>query len=32
MADLGKYLEGFGKRLPPQLAAEQQKVLKALDR
>jgi phosphoenolpyruvate carboxykinase (GTP) len=30
MADMGKYLEGFGDRLPPQLAAEQQKVLEAL--
>jgi phosphoenolpyruvate carboxykinase (GTP) len=30
VADMGKYLEGFGKRLPPRLAAEQQKVLAAL--
>jgi phosphoenolpyruvate carboxykinase (GTP) len=30
MADMGKYLEGFGNRVPAQLAAEQQKVLAAL--
>ena len=30
MADLDKYFAGFGKRLPPRLAAEQQKVLAAL--
>jgi phosphoenolpyruvate carboxykinase (GTP) len=30
MADLSKYFEGFGKRLPPRLAAEQQRVLAAL--
>jgi phosphoenolpyruvate carboxykinase (GTP) len=30
MVDMGKYLAGFGKRLPPRLAAEQQKVLAAL--
>jgi phosphoenolpyruvate carboxykinase (GTP) len=30
MADMGKYLEGFGERLPPRLAAEQRKVLDAL--
>ena len=30
MADLDKYFQGFGKRLPPRLAAEQQKVLAAL--
>jgi phosphoenolpyruvate carboxykinase (GTP) len=30
MADLGKYFAGFGKRLPPRLAAEQQKVVASL--
>ncbi|HEY7671599.1 MAG TPA: phosphoenolpyruvate carboxykinase (GTP) [Gammaproteobacteria bacterium] len=30
MADLGQFFAGFGKRLPPRLAAEQQKVLAAL--
>jgi phosphoenolpyruvate carboxykinase (GTP) len=30
MADLSKYFGGFGKRLPPRLDAEQQKVLAAL--
>jgi phosphoenolpyruvate carboxykinase (GTP) len=30
MADLSKYFAGFGKRLPPRLAAEQQKVVAAL--
>jgi hypothetical protein len=30
MADLGKYFSGFGKRLPPRLAAEQQRIVAAL--
>jgi phosphoenolpyruvate carboxykinase (GTP) len=30
MVDLSKYFAGFGKRLPPRLAAEQQKVVAAL--
>jgi len=30
MADIGKYLEGYGKQLPPRLAAEQRNILAAL--
>jgi hypothetical protein len=30
MADVGKYLEGYGKQLPPRLAAEQRNILAAL--
>jgi len=30
MADIGKYLEGYGKHLPPRLAAEQRNILAAL--
>jgi hypothetical protein len=30
MADIGKYLDDYGKHLPPRLAAEQRNILAAL--